>query len=351
MTKETSIYLDTIRFIAAILVVIYHTAGSDITGSFLWEIGGYGPTAVMVFFVLSGYVIGFVVDTKEKSITDYVISRVSRLYSIVVPALLLTFICNILGNYTVSEYYQGPWIQSHDYLSYISSFFMVQDVWNINMIPDNNGSFWSLSYEFFYYIMFAALYFYRGKTRVFLFLLAITIAGPSIIIRAPIWGLGYLAYQLHSNKKWNFSPIFAIAIFLSSLIILAISPIYRELVKTDSHLFIGQDILSDYIDGIIFFLHLMSTPYIVKKLSRSLIFIEPSIGWLASLTFSIYLFHLPLIRLTAGSSPFVTQISSMQHISFVYGVTFLVIIVLGIPAEKSKKVIKKWLYKYTAKLI
>ena len=58
MQKETSIYLDAVRFAAACLVVIYHAYGLKITGGFLWWLGGYGPTSVMVFL----YYLGMLLD-------------------------------------------------------------------------------------------------------------------------------------------------------------------------------------------------------------------------------------------------------------------------------------------------
>lgn len=67
MNKEMSLYLDLIRFVSAFLVFVYHSFGNGITGGFLWQIGGYGHTAVMVFFVLSGYVIAYVIVDKRKN--------------------------------------------------------------------------------------------------------------------------------------------------------------------------------------------------------------------------------------------------------------------------------------------
>ncbi len=350
MTKETSIYLDMIRFIAACLVVIYHTSGMGVTGGFLWQISGYGSTSVMVFFVLSGYVIGFVVHTKEKNISDYLISRLSRLYSIIIPAIILTLVCNFLGPYTISDYYQGPWneAQPQSYIKYITSLFMLQNIWGIDLIPRNNGAFWSLSYEFFYYLLFAALFFYRGKKRFLITICIITIAGPAIITTAPIWGLGYFAYRLNSIKNFELNPIVAVFLFSLSLVILAFSPIYRDLFRLDFNPYkiFRSSIISDYIDGMAFFIHIVSIPYVIKKASKLLIFIKPGISWLANLTFSIYLFHLPLVRLVAGTSPFVSETSSYQHIIFVYSVTFSIIILIGLPAERSKKLIKKRLYQF-----
>jgi peptidoglycan/LPS O-acetylase OafA/YrhL len=130
MTKETSIYLDLIRFTAAAFVLIYHSYGTNITGGFLWQFGQYGHTAVIIFFALSGYVISYVATTKEKTLSEYVLSRTSRIYSIALPAILVTLICNELGNVVIQEHYKGPWNQDepHEYLRYLATLFMIQNI-------------------------------------------------------------------------------------------------------------------------------------------------------------------------------------------------------------------------------
>ena len=65
----------------------------------LWRLGNLGNDAVMVFFVLSGFVIAYVADKKERTPRDYFVSRFARLYSVVVPALLLTAIADFLGSH------------------------------------------------------------------------------------------------------------------------------------------------------------------------------------------------------------------------------------------------------------
>jgi peptidoglycan/LPS O-acetylase OafA/YrhL len=58
---------------------------------------GYGHSAVVVFFVLSGFVIRHVTDTKEMHWPDYAASRIARIFSVTVPAIFLTLICDAIG--------------------------------------------------------------------------------------------------------------------------------------------------------------------------------------------------------------------------------------------------------------
>lgn len=99
MTAALSIYLDALRFIAALAVVWNHMSGQRFSGGLLWQLGADGHEAVLFFFVLSGLVIGFVTATKENDPRNYALSRLARMYSVVIPALLLTCLADTLGGY------------------------------------------------------------------------------------------------------------------------------------------------------------------------------------------------------------------------------------------------------------
>jgi peptidoglycan/LPS O-acetylase OafA/YrhL len=92
MSLGLSLYLDLLRFGLAVLVWVGHSTSHVYTGHPfpLWFTYDYGRTAVMGFFVLSGFVIAHVSQGAESSPSLYAVARVSRLYSIVIPALLLT---------------------------------------------------------------------------------------------------------------------------------------------------------------------------------------------------------------------------------------------------------------------
>ena len=89
MTREFSLYLDFVRFLAAVAVVVNHS-------NFRWliteELPQWGHSAVMIFFVLSGYVIAYVTDRKENSLREYSISRLGRIYSVAPAALILALV-------------------------------------------------------------------------------------------------------------------------------------------------------------------------------------------------------------------------------------------------------------------
>ena len=90
MTRTLSLYLDGLRFGAALTVFVSHYAAGRISGGLFWQVSGYGRIAVLGFFVLSGFVIAWVTETRERSLEDFALSRAARPYSVIIPAFVIT---------------------------------------------------------------------------------------------------------------------------------------------------------------------------------------------------------------------------------------------------------------------
>lgn len=69
-----------------------------------------GHQAVIIFFVLSGFFVGggFISDI-NKNIISYSIKRISRFYTVLFPALCLTFVLDLIGIIWsgATDFYQG----------------------------------------------------------------------------------------------------------------------------------------------------------------------------------------------------------------------------------------------------
>lgn len=93
--REERGLLDTARWICAAAVAITH-----ITGVVLRPPGGYlghvytnlGHCGVVIFFVLSGYLVGggLLARRNDLKLSSYAVARFSRIYIVLIPALLLT---------------------------------------------------------------------------------------------------------------------------------------------------------------------------------------------------------------------------------------------------------------------
>jgi peptidoglycan/LPS O-acetylase OafA/YrhL len=87
MSRAFSLYLDAVRFTAAMLVLLYHASVIHKTGTIITSLGHEG---VVIFFVLSGFVIAYVADTRKQDFRGFMVDRGARIYSVAIfPAFIL----------------------------------------------------------------------------------------------------------------------------------------------------------------------------------------------------------------------------------------------------------------------
>ena len=79
LKQVTSIYLDFFRLFAALLVFFYHASAERLNGQSLIGIASFGHDAIIVFFVLSGFVIAYITDCKSTDIGGFIKNRLARL--------------------------------------------------------------------------------------------------------------------------------------------------------------------------------------------------------------------------------------------------------------------------------
>ena len=112
MNKSVSNFLALARWIAALAVVVTHAGQliqiSDImvaphgAGVYAWWfLAGFSHQAVLVFFVMSGFLIGGDLlrrlDRTDPFLKQYMIDRFSRIYIVMVPALAYGFVVDSIG--------------------------------------------------------------------------------------------------------------------------------------------------------------------------------------------------------------------------------------------------------------
>ena len=99
ISKSESTSLDLLRFTAAMTVFLHHANWLHLDdGALSWFRRDVGHSAVVIFFVLSGYLIAATVRAGDTAI-DYAIKRASRVYSVAVPAVLLTMAIDIAARH------------------------------------------------------------------------------------------------------------------------------------------------------------------------------------------------------------------------------------------------------------
>lgn len=141
---------------------------------YLFTSGGH--QAVVIFFVLSGYLISSSVfrmlDAGAWSWRAYLLHRVVRLWVVLIPCLLLTVFWDRLGLHSghAPLLYNGLDAQGMHIRDLISAKVFFGNLFFLQVIHSptlgSNGALWSLSYEFWYYMLFPlGLFALRRETK------------------------------------------------------------------------------------------------------------------------------------------------------------------------------------------
>jgi peptidoglycan/LPS O-acetylase OafA/YrhL len=236
LSERTSVHLDLIRGVSALAVMFSHVRGlffadysnlvhPSVLQRVLYAVTGFGHQAVIVFFVLSGYFIGTSVcdsvDACRWSWRAYLVNRLTRLQLVLLPALTLGAIWDQLGMrlpQAASFYYGGLYkyyvpsvAQRSTVPVFFGNLFFLQSV--VSPVFGSNGPLWSLSYEFWYYILFPALMLaavsWMGVRHRVLYLcfalLVFWFVGPAISLYFLIWLAGAAVGRLR-RIPWLQAP-------------------------------------------------------------------------------------------------------------------------------------------------
>jgi peptidoglycan/LPS O-acetylase OafA/YrhL len=196
MSKHFSLYLDLVRFVAAVLVVVSHYTSHGMFGAAAKAAGhNLGREAVIVFFILSGFVIAWTSAEKALSLRQFAVARGARIYSVAFPVLLAAFGAGLIAlqipGATVESGYQllKPWI----YLP-LHTLFM-GELWSLAETPPWLVPYWSLGFEVWYYVLFGVMFYTRGTRRLVLAGTVLLIMGPKLWLLLPVWLAGTWLYK------------------------------------------------------------------------------------------------------------------------------------------------------------
>jgi peptidoglycan/LPS O-acetylase OafA/YrhL len=337
MPLNFSSYLDLVRFLAAIVVFLGHASGVHWTAGLLWQLGDYGDTCVVIFFVLSGFVIAYVTDVKERTWEAYLNSRAARLWSVVLPALALTFVIDWFGVRVAPALYLGqPWFAGdHLLLRYLASLLMLQDVWHLELVPGINAPFWSLSYEAIYYLLFGVICFAKRHVKWLLVALLLALSGPVIAALFPLWGLGFVAYRFCKKKTLPQAWCWLLAI--SGLMLLVASPHVRYLAPAHYRI-MDEEIVGRYIDALAFLMHLLGMYGLANTVPELPGRLRKLIATVAATTFPLYLLHRPLIQFFSYAG--LEDPSSWQRRTLVIAGTLLLVFIATPLIERFRLLLK-----------
>jgi peptidoglycan/LPS O-acetylase OafA/YrhL len=298
MTTALSLYLDALRFGAAFTVFLSHYALGRFSGGLFWQVTPYGRVAVLVFFVLSGFVIAWVTETREQTFEEYALSRAARLYSVILPAFLVTLVVDHLamaidprlyGSEILPQMGHGPF---HTLLGYTLSAVFLGESWTLTVQPGSIVPFWSLNYEAWYYVLFATASFLEGRRRIAALAAASLLAGPKILLLFPVWLMGVWAWRWRAAPppQWGAPLVLGAAAGLFALEALSGPQLFRQATtQWVPPLYSARD----YIVGALVGLFIVGLANARLPMPRPTL--ERLIRGLAGTTFGLYVLHYPCL--------------------------------------------------------
>jgi peptidoglycan/LPS O-acetylase OafA/YrhL len=253
--------LTSLRYFAAVIVLIHHSLPHWRNIYIIEAIGNIGYLGVPFFFTLSGFVLYYTYDSKI-NFRDYIINRFSKIYPLHVIMLLLC----IITYYKIGDPIAGL---ATNILGTIRNITLIQS-WqfgNINITAGWNGVSWTLSCEFLFYIVAPFIFYLIRCNANKLFLL--------IIVFCYIFEILLLTLNINNdyinNILW-YSPLSGILAFTLGA--------YSAHAFTTKHIYIKLNIMS-FLSLIILLLpcslYLIYTPHLLQHGSLAALLTYPAV--------------------------------------------------------------------------
>ena len=309
MTRGLSIWLDALRVLATIVVVVSHVAYPRFTRGdyiFIRELN-LGSDSVIVFFVISGMVIAYAAG-RDRKLSTYAFNRITRLLSVLIPALLLTFLFDQIGKSIGPAAYTSFYNPASLGELLMRGVTMSNEWGSFERIRlGSNGPLWSLSYEAAYYVIFAAAFFLSGARRVAIVILIALVVGPRVLLLMPAWVMGvWLWNWVASNGPdrlsfgkarlfaWGGPILYVICLWTGVPDVLAaqtgafFEPQDHRVILAFSDEFLWNALL-----GGMTVVHIMGMARLLNGYQPN----HPRVRWWAGASFSIYVTHYPALHL------------------------------------------------------
>jgi peptidoglycan/LPS O-acetylase OafA/YrhL len=313
-------FVDLARWLAAMLVMLAHLRAPLLLGYGglpsgsrpLWVKGWYFVTgmhseAVLVFFVLSGFLVGGLAAARmcdgRFDPLGYAIDRFARLYIGFIPALALTLMLDSIGThwFSASGLYDGthPMLMEKDpgkifgaqlgWATIIGNVLMLQSYFVLPL--GSNGPLWTLSNEFWFYAVFGLVlagFLKKNTQRSLLIGAAVLVCatlGPVFLGYFGMWLIGFFAACFAPRRT---GPPWIAAVAMG---------MYLGLIRTKSAMIdesLVYGMIAHYGLALVFgWLILAVRNHRIASLEK----IAELNRFMADFSYSLYLIHFPLLLL------------------------------------------------------
>lgn len=326
--------LDMLRLGAALTVLFAHAQDMWLpsTTHDATRPGEAAHSAIVVFFVLSGFVIAYTTNVRRRGLGEFMQARWSRLCSMVIPALLLTAVVELAVRAQGDPGLMAEYVRGAFGPRYAVTGLFLNETWFFSAAPPANGALWSLSFEFWYYMIFG-LWFCtgRGWRSWLLALAACLVAGPKILLMMPIWLMGCAAYLLPRPAVKPPLQWAGVALALAAAaIVVAWVPPWPYPIGT-APFFFANEFATDTAAGLCVAVALWLLPSGRPAVPGGVV---DRFRALADLTFPIYVLHFPLLILWRVL--FGLRVEDHGQYVLALGSVLVVAAILGLALERQR---------------
>jgi peptidoglycan/LPS O-acetylase OafA/YrhL len=315
MTPGFSIWLDVLRIAATLTVVLSHLAYPRFTGgAYQWMRDlNLGSDAVILFFVISGLVIARAAE-RDGTLPLYAFNRATRIYSVMIPALLLTRAFDHVGFGIDPAAYPDRYYQPLPLATFFLRGLSFSNEWLVAgpVRLGTNGPLWSLSYEVAYYVLLGTAVFLSGARRLALLCGIVLVVGSNVLLLIPAWLMGVAVWRLIHPARPRLSRRGALALAVLPVAAyglargLSLPPLLLQLTETAlagsvpvGSLRFSNEFLWNGLIGILFALHIYAMSQLLSGWRHG----ARVIRWLAGASFSVYVTHYPALHLADAILP------------------------------------------------
>ncbi len=377
---SASVHLDALRGLAALSVMFSHwwdvsfanyesVPRPNLLLSAAYEYGTFSHCWVIVFFVLSGYLVGGSVLRARRNASwswrAYLLTRCTRIYVVLLPALLLGCALDRAGMHqpgaeTIYSGSSGIHALYYDVYPGMTFKDFLADVFFLDIHRGSrfgsNGPLWSLSHEFWYYIGFPFLVVALSKSEkswvrfasVFVVLAwAAFVGGYKLVLYMP-WLAGVLIFFLPSppaRRPWvvRLLVVSGIVLLLVGFMLKARGLLFPDnsitLGRSHWHLPISDIVLSPVVAFLIWVLvHYATSP------------LQAAYVWLArraaASSYTIYLVHMPALVFAAACLHLPRAIPNWQSLPLrlaLFAVVLLYAQVVYWLFERNTDKVRRWI--------
>jgi peptidoglycan/LPS O-acetylase OafA/YrhL len=286
----------------------------------------FGQEMVMCFFLLSGFVIYYATyHARQKTFRVYFIHRFRRIYPTLLVALLISYIVAALAGHA-----------QLDWRSLLRNIFMTQDfsfgkpgVWADTFC--GNFPLWSLSYEWWFYMMFFPIYSYVPARFQLVLVAALSFTGLATYVLHPnqislfllyfiLWwtGLEFARTYCSGVTPTFFTQRYSIAVLGGFCVLVPLAMVY--LMPRPAQWSYGlHPILEMRHFGACFLIAILALVWSAAKWR----FFQPILSWftlVAPISYALYAFHYPIIvssRDIGSGIPFAVRLLITVAITFI----------------------------------